>query len=813
MFWIGISFSACIGLLGLLAFLFRNRLSLRNKIIVFGLMIGLGSMLAVGMIASSHSSKALHAYESTTLAAIRDGRKAQIQDYFVSIHEQMVNFAQNEMVVEATRDFSKAFETLPEEVGDTLNAEQVTASVRSYYDNEFRPRLNEAGENYRGTEKYIPASTAGKILQHWYISGNTHPVGSKLDLDRAEPDVTYNRLHAQYHPQIRRFLLSFGYYDIFLFDTNGNLVYSVFKETDYATSFMNGPYKGTNFGDVVRKALQATAPGQICIEDFKPYEPSYGSPASFIASPVFDGETLVGCAVFQMPVDKINGIMQQAAGLGETGETFLIASDRRMRSNSRFAEEGTTTIFNQEVKSQAVEAAFSGQNGLVETTNYRGEEVLSAYTPLTFQDSDGDPIAALESNLDWAIIAEETMAELDAPANAMIKSIGITAAILAGVVTILCFLFGMTITKPIRVLIDRLRDIINGDGDLRVRVDSKADDEIGQLAVCFNAFASRIHDVVMDITNAATKVADDAEVISDSSMQIAEGMRNQSMQVSQVSTAVEEVSCSVVEVARKSADASRMADQSGSTAKEGGEVVQVTIDGMRGIHEAVSSSATAVEELGKLGDEIGQVITVINDIADQTNLLALNAAIEAARAGEHGRGFAVVADEVRKLADRTTSATKEIANSITAIQGGTGHAVKQMESGIEQVNYGMEKAENAGESLSRIVTSAQEVSSVIQSIAAAAEQQSAASEEVARNIAEISHVTTETAGAAEQASEVARSLSTQASAMRKLTEQFKVVREDRRKRSSQAGQAPDGTERRADRRIDNPAAAETTPQA
>ncbi|MEM6394107.1 MAG: methyl-accepting chemotaxis protein [Planctomycetota bacterium] len=349
-----------------------------------------------------------------------------------------------------------------------------------------------------------------------------------------------------------------------------------------------------------------------------------------------------------------------------------------------------------------------------------------------------------------------------------------TAPVVIGAVILFVFALRMMFGKPVKTLIERIKDIAQGEGDLTARVPINSQDEIGQLGTWFNTFVAKIHDVILEVSGATRDVASAATEIAASSEEMAAGMSEQSGQIQQVSAAVEEMSASVVEVAKKSADASNSAQHSGETAEQGGTVVQDTIAGMTSISEAVVASAASVQELGKRGDEIGQVINVINDIADQTNLLALNAAIEAARAGEHGRGFAVVADEVRKLADRTTQATEEIADSITAIQSETTGAVDKMNAGTEQVEVGVAKAREAGESLSQIVSSANEVAEMIRSIAAAAEQQSAAAEEVSGSVDAIAQVTRQATEGTSQAAQAAAQLSTKSEQLLQLVGSFKV---------------------------------------
>ncbi|WP_428386981.1 methyl-accepting chemotaxis protein [Mucisphaera sp.] len=350
----------------------------------------------------------------------------------------------------------------------------------------------------------------------------------------------------------------------------------------------------------------------------------------------------------------------------------------------------------------------------------------------------------------------------------------ITAAAASVIVITLGFFTARSITSPIQKLVAEFRDIANGKGDLTRKIKDSRNDEIGQLSQAFNRFIETMRSTLIDARACIEGFDQTAQEIESRSEQTTRDSRDQSTKAAQVAAAVEEFAASVSEVADKTGQAARASQSASSTASQGGEVVGQTITGMRAIASAVESAGTVIAKLGQRGQEIGELVEVINDIADQTNLLALNAAIEAARAGEHGRGFAVVADEVRKLADRTTKATEEIAKSIEGIQIETQQAVESMNEGTASVEAGVDQASEAGTSLQKIVAGTDDLSNMIQSISATIEQQAGVTETMAKDIAEIGQISEQTAGSFEAMAATVSGLTQQSATARQTIARFKL---------------------------------------
>jgi len=331
-----------------------------------------------------------------------------------------------------------------------------------------------------------------------------------------------------------------------------------------------------------------------------------------------------------------------------------------------------------------------------------------------------------------------------------------------------------TVSRSLRRLSSMVQDIAEGEGDLTKRLEISSHDELGELARWFNSFLDKMHQVVSQVAQNADQVARASDEISQNARESAERAHVQSDRNCRVASAMQEMSATVQQVSDSSKKAADSARKAAQAAQQGGQVIEQTLATMHGIAGSSRNVSARIAELGKGSEQIGRIIAVIDDIADQTNLLALNAAIEAARAGEQGRGFAVVADEVRKLAERTTHATKEIATMIEAIQVEMKGAAQAMDQGNVAVQVGVEKTAASGVALEEIIQMAEQVGDMISQIATAGGEQATASEAINSDVAQISSETQESALAANQAAEACIGLSSLASELHGLVAQFKL---------------------------------------
>lgn len=485
------------------------------KLTISFFLVAFVPMVIIGYMAYSKGKEALEKEAFDLLIAAREMKAYQIEDYFQHIHDQVHTFSEDPTIIRAMAEFKESFHSIDTDLG--ANDGSISGAkerMSSYLRNHFEEKLREAGDDFESLD-HLSSHPNTLIVQDLYISSNPHDVGSKFEMFHPGDVSAYSDIHKKYHPFIKQYQEKFKYYDIFLVDdSTGHIVYSVFKEVDFGTSLKDGPFSNANISDAF---IESTAAGEsrfVELEDFEPYQPSYDQPASFIASPIFDGDEKIGVLIFQMPIDMINNIMTskedwKSVGLGATGETYIVGQDHTLRNQSRFLMEDQENYFKlikeigtdekiidkirnfhssiglQEVRTVGTEAALRGEVGTQHFEDYRGVMVLSAYRPLTIE------------GMDWVIMSEIDEDEAFIPVRQLKNriiwgSVGVLILLL-----IAAFLVSRQITKPLKKLTTSARQLARGNMEVNIGVRRK--DEIGILAMSFRKMQTSIGNLISEL--------------------------------------------------------------------------------------------------------------------------------------------------------------------------------------------------------------------------------------------------------------------------------------------------------------------------
>lgn len=805
-------------------------MKIRTKMLIGSAVLSLVPVLItaylVNDIAVSIAQQGLQKQAWSHITSIRDSKKQQVEDYFKLVTTQLQYFVIDPVIAKTLQDFSTAFKNFTKEAGKSplslegppepdaadakLPIDDFREALTNYYDSDFSKEYELLNDTSPNLEKVVDGLSETTIaLQYYYIVKNPNPLGTKEEFISAQDGSTYSELHRQHHPVFLEFMNRFTFQNIFLVNEDGDIVYSVTKEIDFATNLKEGStFSDTGLGKVYKALSDNPKPEQVSLVDFAPYLPSYETQAAFIGAPIFDSaKQFIGMLIFQLPIDKINDIMTYDRSWrldesGRTGETVIVAEDKTMRNDSRAfvedkekylgaikktglkedtvynIEQKDTTVGLQTVDNLGTQSALNGVTGADIMEDYKGDIVLSAYAPINIP------------GLNWAIFSnlseEESLEQLEAlKAGIQTGSFFIAVGVVLGG-GLLGLLFSVLFARPI----NHLESVVNkvAEGDFTARAIIKTNDELETLSKAFNgllddrlsqlAKAERenemlnnsiiellkasfqlsqrdltvqvpvtedvtgpLADAINQMATETSKVLLNVRKISDEVAEASNRVKIQAHSVVKVAEAEREVVATTMaelaaasEAMNKIAEVAQSCNEIAAEATRSTQValetVTSTINGMSEIRETIHETEKRIKRLGERSQEISGIVDIINNIAERTHVLALNASMQAAAAGEAGRGFSVVADEVQRLAESSRNATSQISALVKNIQVETNDTIATMDKTIEQVVDGSRLAERAGEQMKDTQDTTANLVKVVEQIAMASQQQARISNEL-----------------------------------------------------------------------------------
>ncbi|NWB97903.1 methyl-accepting chemotaxis protein [Pseudomonas gingeri] len=497
--------------------------------------------------------------------------------------------------------------------------------------------------------------------------------------------------------------------------------------------------------------------------------------ASFIEPILLNGafQGIVGADL------SVNFIQEMLLGAnqklyGGAGNMALVGTNGRLvaytKDSSKFGEKASDVL-------GADKVATMGKLNRGEVTYNvdKDKGVIELYLPFGIGQTDARWTLMMQLPLN-AVMADlhKLQGDLDTQRKADVFGMAMVGLVIAGLGLLVIWLVGHGIARPLKQMVAMLDDIAQGEGDLTRRLTSDRTDELGSIAKGFNTFLIKLQAMISQVVTSVQSVSDSSEHTADIAIRTNQGVHKQMAEIDQVATAVQEMTATAQDVARNATQAAQAASHADMAASDGMRIVKDTSTSIGALALEIGRAVSVVQTLAKDSENINAILTAIRGIAEQTNLLALNAAIEAARAGEQGRGFAVVADEVRNLAQKTQKATEEIQSMIQQLQQGTREVVKVMEDSQTKTDESVQHAAKAAQALESITQAVSVINDMNTQIASAAEEQSAVADDINRNVINIGQVANEVAGGADESSAASAQLTKLAEQQRRLINQFRV---------------------------------------
>jgi methyl-accepting chemotaxis protein len=804
----------------------------------------------LGYYASRQSATALNQRGYDQMASIRAGKQAEIKAYFDDAANLMHTVANTAEVHDALREGAA---TQPQ-MAESVDLASARSALVDYYRGEFGKQysIRNPGQRIDISDLVAKLPPQTVAAQYAYIATNPNPLGKKNDLDQASDGSAYSAMHARIHAYARRAVQNYGLYDFFLVDADtGYVVYTYFKELDYATNLKDGPWAQSGLGQAFTKAMASKDPSEISITDYAPYRPSYEDQASFVSTPIMENGRKIGIFIVQLPIDRVNQIMTfdgkwSSVGLGASGETYLVGPDKTPRSVSRFMKENSagfiesmrtlglpqanlaamgsrnSNIGLMRVDTQGVQGALTGQTGTAVYPDYRGIPVLGSYAPIDIL------------GLRWAILSEIDAAESNAPTATLQRGIIIAALGTLLLVGLIALLSGLRLARSINTPLAQVQSTVQkvSAGDLNARTNMQTNDEIGQLG---KAFDGMLNDKVAELARAQQEneqLNNSVVEIMMSVAQLAQRDLNVKVPVSEdvtgaVSDAINMMTGStanalqrVTEISRQVSDSSNrvkaranevqtLADDSGQQANAASQelvstaqalrdigaqaqiagreaeqaltasgdalsIVRDTVEGINTSRDQIQETEDRMKRLADISRQISSAVTIIEEIAERTSVLALTASMQAVAAGESGRGFAIVADEVKRLAESAHASTRQIAGLVSTVQSETAETVSALSATVAQVLDISRLADRAGTQMNNTRQTTQALVNSVKKIAEATQAQSDTSQKLIARAQQLINASKRTLSEIEQQRGDTDSLSLSATALVQTVSEFKL---------------------------------------
>jgi methyl-accepting chemotaxis protein len=721
------------------------QLGIKKKLVGSFLAVSILPISTVSFYAYWKSQDALKQASMEQVESMRKATESKLQSYFKTVGHQLSFLSHDPEISDALSQFNEGFSTYAKEARFSMvDAFAAKKRLGAYYQEEFAVEYAKQNPGKSASENGIlnRLSPEAVIMQTAYIADNSHPLGSKHNLNAAPESTTYNRTHARYHGKILEYLEKFEYYDIFLIDAeSGNIVYSVFKELDFATSLKTGPYSNTSLAKAFAEAAKLPEGEEVYMADFATYYPSFDAPASFIAKPIYTDGELKGVIAFQLSVDAVNKITLEKLTKFKSLESFMVGPDFKMRSDtlgdaenrnvkSSFRNPGKGLIENDHVK-----LALRGEKHLVLGNDYIGRPVVAAFAPF---DVFGNRWA-----LETIVLQDEAFESVKEMSWAL-------------------FLFAIVAALF-----------------------------VGTAAIWFaRSLAGRLILLAEGLRGGAGTVAQTSQQIADVSARLSEASTEQAASLQETVASIDEISAMVQRNADSATNSSKASDASTTAAIRGKEKVEQMLgsinDIAKGNDEIMSSIQKSNQEISEIVHVIQAIADktkVINDIVFQTKLLSFNASVEAARAGEHGKGFAVVAEEVGNLASMSGKAATEISDMLdksvhrvtTIVEGTRGMMDTLVRSSKDKVDFGTRTARECAGSLDEIMRNVSSVGEMVREISTASREQSTGVREITKAMSELDQVTQANTASSNDASHTAKELQVQAERLNGFVQQLAIL--------------------------------------